>query len=85
MRATEMVTKLAMALACLLVVSACTESSHTDRTDPRHRTATRAEPAPNPAVTFPASYKTCTETFKLEIGTPRFDKCITSLSELEAQ
>lgn len=74
-----------LVVAGLTMLSACDgmfeNGSAGPARSPRH-TSYRA-PTAKPEVTSPAAYKTCTETFKLEVGTPRYDKCIASLGELE--
>lgn len=80
-----------LALACtLFALTACdgmfTSPSAGKETKHQRRAGVhRAQPVAKPEVTSPASHKTCTETFKLEVGTPRYTKCIASLSELEAK
>lgn len=77
--------------SCLCLLSACAELGFPTETEsasskhPRRHSSVRAQPAPKPEVSSPASHRTCIDTFKLEVGTPRYDKCIASLSELEAK
>ena len=76
-----------MTASCLCLLAACeqfsSEGAELNKHPLRH-TAVRSKPVTKP-VASPAAHKTCTETFKLEVTDPRYDRCITSLSELEAK
>ena len=74
--------------ACFALATACSDfmsgSEPGDASGKKRTHYSRTVAAPKPTVS-PAAQKTCTETFNLEVGTPRYDKCIASLAELEAK
>lgn len=58
---------------------------HSDRAAQASRHTKARIAAPAKPVGSPATQKTCKETFRLEPGDPRYDRCIASLTELETK
>ncbi len=87
MQVSRLLNHCVMGAACLALLAACDMLSgdSDNKTHPRRHTATRATPVVKPELAAPASHKTCTETFKLQVADPRYTKCIASLRELEAK
>lgn len=85
MRLSTIAAPLVTAAACCALLAACSEFSRDPAPQPRRHNAVRSAPAVKPEIASPASHKTCTETFKLEVTDTRYDRCIASLSELEAK
>lgn len=75
------------AVSCVCMLAACETGDAGDSAEKKgaRRHQTRVAPAAKPEVTSPGAYKTCTETFGLEVGSDRYKRCIGSLSELEAK
>ncbi len=76
-----------IAIGALFGVSSC---EHFKSESPSHETTPRksysraaSKPAEKPEVVTPESHRTCVDTFKLAVGTPRYEKCVNSLGELE--
>lgn len=70
--------------ACGLLAMGCDQFMQEDTSEPVRK--------PRPAASAPAkptgsatAQKTCKETFRLEPGDARYDRCIASLTDLEAK
>lgn len=73
-------------IATLGLLASCEHFASNDTNAPdKPRRSYNRSAAPAKPVASETAKKTCTETFKLTPGDARYDKCISSLSELETK
>ena len=71
---------------CLVLVAACCDCAPAP-TRARHNYGHTKSGAAivNPEVESPKSHKTCVDDFHFTPGTPQYDKCVSSLGEIEVK
>jgi hypothetical protein len=69
----------------LMLLAACCDCTSQPTKQGKRGYSKRTSATVKPEVATPKSHKTCTEDFNFKPNTPQYDKCVSSLSEIETK